>query len=295
MNLNIHSLPYDLIAASAEPVFAEGIHIVSYRAKENSTKNRVTLNQNLFSFLTEGQKVVSYSQKHARIDSSQFLLLSSGNCLMTEKLISEQGGYSSTLLFFDNKVLTDFFLKYADLFTRSSGKKSSDEPFVVFEKDDFLKNYITSLSLMLSASKRVPEEMAQLKFEEIMLYLANRFPEKLLGLRTCIQEDQSDFEIRKTVETHSENHVTIEELAFLCNMSVSTFKRRFTKLYGTSPNKWMLQRRMETAARLLQQAEEKPSDVYYKVGYENLSSFIQSFKQTFGVTPKEYQNQKLNV
>ncbi|WP_460908907.1 helix-turn-helix domain-containing protein [Spirosoma areae] len=35
----------------------------------------------------------------------------------------------------------------------------------------------------------------------------------------------------------------------------------------------------------------KTSDVYYQVGYENLSSFIQSFKHAYGVTPKQYQLQ----
>jgi AraC-like DNA-binding protein len=45
---------------------------------------------------------------------------------------------------------------------------------------------------------------------------------------------------------------------------------------------------MERAALLLR-GHEKPSDVYYKVGYENHSSFTQSFKQVYGVTPKEFQ------
>lgn len=292
--LKPYSLPNDLISTTSDPALSEGIHIVNYQSFENSAKNKVTLYQNLFSFLSEGHKGVSYAQKHTQIDSTQFLLLSSGNCLMTEKLISDQGRYTSTLLFFDNKSLTDFFLKYPDLFTKNTEDTFSEVPFVVFQKDGFLQNFISSLSLMNSDNKRISVEMARLKFEELMLYLGDKFPEKILQLRTCVQESHEDFEIRKAVEAHTENNITIEELAFLCNMSISTFKRRFTKIYGSSPNKWMLQRRMEIAAALLLRAEEKPSDVYYKVGYENLSSFIQSFKQTFGVTPKEYQTQKLN-
>ncbi|MHA4808075.1 helix-turn-helix domain-containing protein [Flavitalea flava] len=53
-----------------------------------------------------------------------------------------------------------------------------------------------------------------------------------------------------------------------------------------------MQRRMEIAAHLLRNDNEKPSEVYFKVGYENHSSFTQSFKQIFGITPKEYQLQK---
>ena len=89
-------------------------------------------------------------------------------------------------------------------------------------------------------------------------------------------------------------NISLEELAFLCNISLSTFKRRFEKIYGMSPSKWMLQKRMEIAKDLLQHYNEKPGEVYHQVGYENHSSFSQSFRQIFGVTPKEFQRQQLN-
>lgn len=72
-------------------------------------------------------------------------------------------------------------------------------------------------------------------------------------------------------------------------MSLSTFKRRFAGLYGTSPSRWLLARRMEQAAVLLRQADRNVSELSDELGYENLSSFIQAFKQFHGVTPKQYQ------
>ena len=88
-------------------------------------------------------------------------------------------------------------------------------------------------------------------------------------------------------------NISLEELAFLCNVSLSTFKRRFVKIYGSAPNKWILQKRMELAKKLLHH-NEKPGEVFYKVGYENHSSFSQSFKQAFGITPKQFQMRQLN-
>lgn len=67
------------------------------------------------------------------------------------------------------------------------------------------------------------------------------------------------------------------------------FKRRFANLYGISPGRWLLERRMEKAAALLRQADRQVSELSDELGYENLSSFIQSFKQFYGVTPKQYQ------
>ncbi|WP_431211689.1 helix-turn-helix domain-containing protein [Puia sp. P3] len=45
---------------------------------------------------------------------------------------------------------------------------------------------------------------------------------------------------------------------------------------------------MEQAVVLLRQ-QARPSEIYFQLGYENHSSFSQSFKQVYGVTPKEFQ------
>ena len=276
--------------------FGEGdIHILSYQSTENRMKSKIMLRHNLFSFLMEGEKHVYYAEKHAVIDNSQFLLLSSGNCIMSEKHISDEGIYKSVLLSFEPNVLSGFFLKYPHACADRQESNTAGEPFLLFNKDGFLNNFVASLSLMLEGGKTLSRDMKQLKFEELLLYMADRYPQQLQRLRATVQETQEDIVIRKSAETNLYNNVTVEELAFLCNMSLSTYKRKFSKVYGTSPTKWFLQKRMEMAATMLLARGEKPSEIYHKVGYENHSSFTQSFKQIYGITPSEYQQQKLTV
>ena len=135
--------------------------------------------------------------------------------------------------------------------------------------------------------------MKLLKFEELMLHLLEVYPEKILAFQPATAGEMDDFEIRKAVELNITNNISVEDLAFLCNTSLSTFKRRFAKIFGTSPNKWILQKRMEIARELLQNNNEKPGDIFYKIGYENHSSFTKSFKQIFGLTPQDFQKQKI--
>jgi AraC-like DNA-binding protein len=169
------------------------------------------------------------------------------------------------------------------------------EPVVCFEKDAFIRNYLHSLRLMLASENNIPPALLLLKFEELMLWLAEKYPESLLSFQTGSPADDSDQQLINTVESNLHNHISVEDLAFLCNTSLSTFKRKFARLYGgISPNKWILQKRMELAAELLQHHHEKPSEVYYKVGYENHSSFTHSFKQVFGQTPREFQQEKIS-
>lgn len=266
----------------------EPVSISRYSSKVPSAKNRITLQQNLFSFLLEGEKTVYYAGTTVQIKPSQFLLLARGNCLMSEKTAAEGGGYESIMLFFDNKVLSDFFTRYPGVLEIQNGKVY-EEPYLLFEKDEFLKNFIQSLSHIMAAGQSVSANMLIVKLYELLLYLGENYPGQLQKLRNMSQEEGDETLIRQAVTANINQPVTMEELAFLCHTSLSTFKRRFSKIFGTSPNKWLLEKRMQKAAQLLKQENCKASEIYYEVGYENLSSFIQSFKQVYGVTPKQYQ------
>ena len=265
--------------------FTDSVSIIRYNPDTESIKGRIELRQNLFSFLLEGQKSVQYAETQVKITPNQFLLLSSGNCLMTEKIAAPGGRYRSILLFFDNQLLADFFIRHPQVGVQ--GKKEA--PFLLFEKDAFLINFVESLGFMLASGQALSTDMRRVKLEELLIYLSEQYPEKIQQLRNASYEADEDLLIRQAVTANIYNTITVEELAFLCHMSLSTFKRRFARIYGSSPNKWLLEKRMQKAAQLLRQSECKASEIYFELGYENLSSFIQSFKQVHGITPKQYQ------
>lgn len=99
---------------------------------------------------------------------------------------------------------------------------------------------------------------------------------------------------RKAAESHITTPISVEELAFLCNTSLSTFKRKFFNIYGTSPQRWLTRQKIQLAANLLKQPHERPGSVYEQVGYSSQSGFILAFKKECGMTPKEYQLANLN-
>lgn len=266
----------------------------TYVSDRQATRNKIFLPQNLISFLEQGEKVVYYADNKTTITEDQFAILSSGNCLMTEKL-PVNNSYRSTMLFFDNTTITNFFVKYASIVDQISTRPSkTKKPLLVFEKDEFIRNYITSLKLIQKKTASFSDKIIELKFEELMLHLIEAYPNEILSFQTKNEEEYSDFEIRKAVELNITNNLTLEELAFLCHTSVSTFKRKFIKRYNETPSRYFLKKKMEIAKSLLLQ-NEIPSEIFYKVGYENHSSFSQSFKQVYGISPKEFQRQNLTV
>jgi len=268
-----------------------GVRLINHVTKSDVLKNKIVLQNYLFSLLVEGTKVVHTAHHSITIDNEKFLLLFPGNYLMTEKITSSDGRFQSVLIFFTPEALNVFFSKYADIIIEA--RNIPLEQVQVFTKDLFLKNFIHSLLLMSGNGKEIPATLQQVKLEELLLYLCYHYPEKMQQLKIRANISIAEIEIKKLAESNIGSNITLEELAFLCNMSLSTFKRKFIKLYGIAPSMWFLQRRMELATALLRTGKEKPSEIYYKVGYESHSSFTHSFKQVFGLTPTEYRQRIL--
>jgi len=259
-----------------------------YRTNTPAPRAKIMLQQNLITFLLEGEKTVHFAGTQVTVKPHQFVMLAAGNCLMSEKVAAKDADYHSILIFFDNNLLADFFNRHA-LLPDKQTKQSGNPPFLLFEKDAFLVNFTRSLDYMLSGDKPVYHGLQKVKLEELFLYLAIQYPEQMQQISNMSYEANDDLIVRQAVTSHINSNITVEELAFLCNMSLSTFKRRFARIYSNSPNRWLLEKRMERAAKMLRQDDCKASEIYYELGYENLSSFIQSFKQIYGITPKQYQ------
>jgi len=288
--MSIYNLPQDIFPGKY--IKPEGIIIHDYSAAVGSFKGKSILHTNAISLVITGEKTMHFAEKTIRIKNNEFHFLSAGNCLASMNL-SKQNQFRSILIFFDNKILTDFYLKYASLIHKIKAKKKIvHQSYVSFQKDEFIYNFIESLKLLIHSGFPMSDEMKQLKFEELLLHLLHKYPVSILSFQSEKKDIRDDLQIKKVIEANILNVVTIEELAFLCNMSVSTFKRKFTALYGNSPNKWMLLQRMNIAKDLLIHHKEKPSAIYHKVGYENHSSFSESFKQIFGLAPKKFQLQQ---
>jgi len=289
---DIINLPEDILSLNGEQ--SEQIIFHGYTAA-GSSRGKSVLNKNAISLVISGEKTMHFADKTVYIKADEFHFLSSGNCVASMDP-SGREAFRTILLFFDNKTLSDFFIKYNHLINSlKNAEKNFGQHYVAFKKDRFVSNYIVSLDLLLQSKEKFSSAMKLLKFEELLLHLLETYPDKLLSFQTPKNVNIDDFAIRKAVETNVTNQLNLEELAFLCHTSLSTFKRKFIKLYGMSPNKWILQKRMEVAKNLLTNHKEKPSEIFYKLGFENHSSFTQSFKKNFGITPKEFQQQQLNV
>lgn len=278
--MKIITLPDEL---NLNPSLSIGIY--DYESTKEISKQQILLNKNTFSFLQEGMKEVFFDNSSYSINNTQFLLMKSGHCLMTEKLSSVQEYYRSVLFFFSNEAVLKFIRK----FELNPADSNAFYSTYSFNYDSFIKRFANSLLDISKLSEPIQKHILDAKFEEIMLYLIEFNGVDFLYSLISNSDNQNQKFIQ-TIESNQLNKLSIKELSFLSNMSVSTFKREFEKHFHSPPSKWFQDKRLEQAAYLLKQNKKRPSDIFEEIGYENLSNFIQAFKVKFGVTPKQYQS-----
>lgn len=276
MEMNTLILPNQFEYAEEAPV-----QIFSYESDSDVAKKQIILNQNIFSFLTEGNKEVIFDNASIAIDRSKFLIMKAGHCLMTEKL-SHVKRYRSILFFFSNEALA----KLTQKLELTNVKSNQHQSVYAFSCDDFIEKFIASLTEIYKLEKKVQTALLEIKLQEIVLYLIAIYGNDFLkSLSNKANSNSQRF--TQTIESNALQKLSLQELAFLCNMSLSTFKREFEKHYGQSPSKWFQKKRLLYANHLLTTQDKTATEVYQLAGYENLSSFIQAYKIQFGHTPKQ--------
>ena len=250
------------------------INIFFYIRERGPDQINLKLNytQNMLCFMIHGVKEIIDETRHYRMDNEQIGLVTSGNMLMTERVTLRQE-FESLLIFFSNDFLSDFTLKHELNFQPL--EVDAIPPVINFPKDDYLLNFQKSMKMLENNFHK--KNFRLTKLEEILLYLYDKYPVQISGfIGTAITKTQNNA-ITDVVQNHKFGNLKTEELAFLCNMSLSTFKRKFFEVYQTSPKKYMISEKMKKV-RLLLLHKKRPSDIYYELGYETFHHSVWSLK-----------------
>jgi AraC-like DNA-binding protein len=80
----------------------------------------------------------------------------------------------------------------------------------------------------------------------------------------------------------------VPELARAAHLSPAHFSREFRRVFGETPHRYLLTRRLERAAALLRTTDRSISEICLAVGLRSLGSFTTSFGRTYGLTPTAY-------
>lgn len=166
-------------------------------------------------------------------------------------------------------------------------KKSSqpDQKIYSFNNHPLLESCLASLIPYFDIEGQFPEDLASLKIIEAISILRMIDP----GVDTVLAnfDRPGKIDLVSFMQRNFMFNMSLEKLGYLTGRSLSTFNRDFKKLFNTTPQRWLTDKRLELAYYQLLEKRKKPTEVYLEVGFEDLSHFSFTFKKKYGVSPNQ--------
>ncbi len=100
--------------------------------------------------------------------------------------------------------------------------------------------------------------------------------------------DKASMAIKFISENLNDISLSNSKIAKNLNISVSYLDKMFLKRYGVSPKKYIIDKRMELAGRLLTENRYNIGEISEKCGYSNPYSFSRAFKSHMKISPSKY-------
>lgn len=90
------------------------------------------------------------------------------------------------------------------------------------------------------------------------------------------------------IETHYVDDIKIGDLAKVCHVSESYFRKVFAQCMNVLPLEYVNLVRIQKACDLMRQTDDSLEVLAWKVGFTSLSTFMRNFKKIVGETPKQW-------
>jgi AraC family transcriptional regulator, exoenzyme S synthesis regulatory protein ExsA len=168
-------------------------------------------------------------------------------------------------------------------------KSTENKPFIhkVFPHD-IIKKFIESLYFYFDNPELVNDELLELKIKELVLLLVQtKNAESIVSLFSDLFTPRN-LNIKEVVNNHLFSNLSIDDLANLSNLSVSTFNRTFQSMFNNTPANYIKIKRLERAKELLSISSLTVSEIAFQTCFNDLAHFSRSFKTAYNCSPSEY-------
>jgi AraC-like DNA-binding protein len=188
--------------------------------------------------------------------------------------------HQSAVMHLTKDRLTGFYTK-----NKVNVKQMQSPKFRTFEQHPLLKSCLSSLIPYFELNEPLPDTIASIKIEEAITILRTIDPN--IDHLLADFEEPGKISLVDFMEHNYLFNMSMDKFGYLTGRSLTTFKRDFKKIFRTTPQKWVMEKRLELAHYQIRENKRKPSDVYLEVGFENLSHFGYAFRKRYGYAPTE--------
>ncbi len=196
---------------------------------------------------------------------------------------SPQHPYLCACVFLDRKILADIL---AEMPASSAAPAQVDPSAWIMDADAaFLDAFLRLLKLI--GKNDHARILAPLVIREIhFLLLTSPHGGCLRSLYMRGARDCRIIDIIAWLKHNLASGISMETLAEMANMSVSSFYRHFKTLTGNSPLQYQKKLRLYEAQRLMLAEDMRVAEAAVTVGYESVTQFNREYRRMFGEPPR---------
>lgn len=262
-------------SASAKSAFFYVQETGYFKTQPNYFTERESLNSYLLVFTLSGKGYLTYKGKSFSLIPGQAFFI---DCMEYQHYKTDEKDLWEILWVHFNGATSR---GYYDLFAKSGC------PIVSLSQDSRIVNILWNLIELHRTKDIRTEQLSSRLLVELLtelLFSAGNIDASSYLIPEYIRQAMS------FLDKHFSEKILLEELAGRFSVSKFHLSREFKKYTGFSPNEYLINARITFAKELLKYSDLPVAEISEKVGIENISHFINLFKDRVDLTPLSFRN-----
>ncbi len=239
-----------------------------------------------FDFTLRGTRIINQGSNRYVANPDQGLIVK--KCAFIQELPSVSEGWDVLIFYLKDDYLRSLFEEFRPHLSLEDLPEPNKVMIESFSINEHIKNSYKSFMPYIIDNKTLPDNVFENKFKELLFNIFSHPENKHILAYILKTVDRFQTPIWEVMESNYMYDLNLEDFAKIANRSLSAFKRDFKKHYKSSPGKWLTQRRLQRAKRMLESGQNAINMVSFDCGFTNSSHFSRIFKDQYGFSPSEF-------
>lgn len=297
--MTLEILPQALFSMkNVYPILSDGNSLILFKQLNESLMNKaIYLSSSIIVYIKKGRQVIhDYDGLSDFVEENHLIFLTKGIYTVSD-FVPVDGAFKAVLFSLEDRLIDKYLSSIIEgasvknqLFTNKA------RGTYVIEANEQIRRYMNSLDDVYCEFGQT-QALIELKLLELLHLIAiqdssYRFIRELMSGQKVNKSRRS---ITDFMERYYSQNLKLEDYALLTGRSVSTFIRDFKRVYNTTPNKWIMEKKADVAHELMLENNYSVTDAAIEAGFENISHFIKIYKRKYGLTPKKSKTRAENI
>lgn len=242
-------------------------------------------NEACFVYFADGSTKINSSYEQKEVEAKDCVVLKCGTYFADLLKYNEENTYEILVFHLYPDLLKKIYSHEIPGFIKSSGKKSLIRKVV---PQDTISKFIESLYFYFDNPELVNDDLLELKIKELVLLLVQtKNAESIISLFSDLFSPRT-LNLKEVINNHIFSNLSIEDLAGLSNLSLSTFNRTFQATFNDTPANYIKNKRLERVKELLSSSSLSVSEIAYQTCFTDVAHLSRSFKAAFECSPLKF-------